>query len=314
MVSLASKVVPLAVISPVRDEARYIRKTLDAMVAQTWRPQEWVIVDDGSRDETPAIVAEYAARHDFIRLVQRPDRGRRQLGGGVIAAFEYGRQQLARDDYRFIAKVDGDLSFPPRYLEIMLGELQRNPALAAVSGKVFRPEGDRLVYEFQIDEHVAGQFKLYRRQAFEAVGGFEQTILWDGIDVHRCRMAGWQTRSFLHPEARIFHHRQMGSSDRSVYRGRVRLGRGIHFMGYDPWYAIASGLFRMHEKPYVIGGLIIIAAYLYAALRREPQYADPGFRRDLRRWQRRQLARRLLRPWQMLAGGGARSPKLEERT
>ena len=282
-------VVPLAIVSPVRDEGKYVRNTLDAMVAQTVQPQEWLFVDDGSTDDTRAIIETYAAKHPWIRVISRDDRGFRQLGSGVIAAFDYGRARLARQDYRYIAKLDGDMSFTPRYLEVMIGRLESEPKLAAVSGKVFRPEGGGFVEEYIIDEMVAGQFKLYKRVAFEAIGGFTQTILWDGIDIHRCRMKGYTTLSFHHPDAKLIHHRLMGSSDSNVFKGRVRLGRGIWFMGYHPLYAIASGLFRMHEKPYVIGGLIIIGSYFYAAIRREPRFDDPGFIRELQAWQLHQL-------------------------
>lgn len=284
-------VVPLAVVSPVRDEAEYVKNTLDAMIAQTKRPMEWLFVDDGSSDDTAGIIASYARDHPWIRVIDLDDRGFRQLGAGVVAAFDYGRRRLQSKDYRYIAKLDGDMSFPPRYLEIMLDKLDGDPGLAAVSGKVFRPENGDLVEEFIIDEMVAGQFKLYKRKAFEEIGGFTRTILWDGIDIHRCRMKGYRTLSFHHPDARLIHHRLMGSSDRNVFKGRVRLGRGIWFMGYHPLYAMASGVFRMHERPYVIGGLIIIASYLYAAVRREPKFDDPDFVSDLRRWQLRQLLR-----------------------
>ena len=282
-------VVPLAIVSPVRDEGKYVRNTLDAMVAQTVQPQEWLFVDDGSTDDTRAIIETYAAKHPWIRVISRDDRGFRQLGSGVIAAFDYGRARLARQDYQYIAKLDGDMSFTPRYLEVMIGRLESEPKLAAVSGKVFRPENGGFVEEYIIDEMVAGQFKLYKRVAFEAIGGFTQTILWDGIDIHRCRMKGYTTLSFHHPDAKLIHHRLMGSSDSNVFKGRVRLGRGIWFMGYHPLYAIASGLFRMHEKPYVIGGLIIIGSYFYAAVRREPRFDDPGFIRELQAWQLHQL-------------------------
>jgi len=282
-------VVPLAIVSPVRDEGKYVRNTLDAMVAQTVQPQEWLFVDDGSTDDTRAIIETYAAKHPWIRVISRDDRGFRQLGSGVIAAFDYGRARLARQDYQYIAKLDGDMSFTPRYLEVMIGRLESEPKLAAVSGKVFRPESGGFVEEYIIDEMVAGQFKLYKRVAFEAIGGFTQTILWDGIDIHRCRMKGYTTLSFHHPDAKLIHHRLMGSSDSNVFKGRVRLGRGIWFMGYHPLYAIASGLFRMHEKPYVIGGLIIIGSYFYAAIRREPRFDDPGFIRELQAWQLHQL-------------------------
>jgi glycosyltransferase involved in cell wall biosynthesis len=293
-------VIPLVVISPVRDESRYLRHTLDSMVAQTWRPMEWILVDDGSSDATPDIVREYAEKHPFIRLVVRNDRGFRKLGGGVVAAFDFGKERIRRQDYEYIAKLDGDMSFGPRYLEIMIGRLQSDPKLAAVSGKVYHESGGRFVKERHIEEQVAGQFKLYRRTAFEAIGGFVQHLAWDGIDVHRARLLGWKTLSFLHPDAWLWHHRIMGSSDRNLYVGRLRWGRGNWYMGYHPLYALATGLNRMREKPYVIGGLLMIAGYAYAALRGLPQFEDAHFRRELKKWQLARLAR-VLR-----LGGGAR--------
>ena len=278
-------IVPLAIISPVRNEAHYVQNTLDAMVAQTVQPAEWLFVDDGSTDDTRSIIESYATKHPWIRVVSRDDRGFRQLGTGVIAAFDFGRASLRSQEYEYIAKLDGDMSFPPKYLEIMLSKLKSEPLLAAVSGKVFRPENGDYVEEYIIDEMVAGQFKLYKRAAFDDIGGFTQTILWDGIDIHRCRMKGYRTLSFHDPEARLIHHRLMGSSDKSVFTGRIRLGRGIWFMGYHPLYAIASGIFRTHERPYVIGGLIIIASYFWAAIRREPRFEDREFIRELQRWQ-----------------------------
>jgi poly-beta-1,6-N-acetyl-D-glucosamine synthase len=94
----------------------------------------------------------------------------------------------------------------------------------------------------------------------------------------------------------------MGSSDKSIHTGRARLGRGIWFMGYHPLYAIVSGVFRMHERPYVIGGLTIIANYLYAAARNEPRYDDQDFIKELQRWQLDRL-RRLPRRVFGAAGG-----------
>src|SRR4029079_14410719 len=214
-------------------------------------------------------------------VIRREDRGFRQLGSGVIAAFNFGRERLQNPEYQYIAQLDGDMSFTPRYLEIMLACLASDPTLAAVSGKVFRVEGEAYVEEFMIDEMVAGQFKLYKRDVFDRIGGFTQSMLWDGIDIHRGRMNGNRTLSFPDPDARLIHHRLMGSSDANVFRGRVRLGRGIWFMGYHPLYAIASGFFRMHERPYVVGGLIMIGSYFYSALRNDPQFDDRTFIHDL---------------------------------
>ena len=73
-------------ISPCRDEAQYLRRTLDSVAAQSVRPALWVVVDDGSTDGTPAILGEYACRLRYLRVVRRTDRGRREVGPGD---FEY---------------------------------------------------------------------------------------------------------------------------------------------------------------------------------------------------------------------------------
>ncbi|WP_066453706.1 glycosyltransferase family 2 protein [Castellaniella caeni] len=278
-------IVPLVIISPVRDESRYLRRTLDSVVAQTARPVEWIMVDDGSSDDTPEIIQEYASRHPFIRLVSRDNRGFRKLGGGVIAAFNYGKERIEHTDYQYIAKLDGDMSFGPKYIETMLARLQSEPRLAAASGKVYREQNGKFIKERHIAEQVAGQFKLYKRAAFEDIGGFVQHLAWDGIDVHQARLKGWQTLSFFDPDAWLWHHRIMGSSDRNLYIGRLRWGRGNWYMGYHPLYAMATGINRMREKPYVIGGLLMIAGYCYAAARGLPQYEDPHFRQALKKWQ-----------------------------
>ena len=285
------RVIPLVIISPVRDESKYLRLTMDSMVAQTVRPVEWILVDDGSTDATPDIVREYAEKYPFIRLVPRQDRGFRKLGGGVVAAFDFGKERILHADYRYIAKLDGDMSFGPRYLETMMAMFDSDPKLAAVSGKVYREEDGRYVEERHIEEQVAGQFKLYRRDAFEDIGGFVQHLSWDGIDIHQARFKGWRTLSFYDADAWLWHHRIMGSSDRSIYVGRMRWGRGNWTMGYHPLYAVAAGVNRMGEKPMFIGGFLMIVGYFWSALRGVPRYDNPEFRRQLRAWQMARLKR-----------------------
>jgi biofilm PGA synthesis N-glycosyltransferase PgaC len=291
--SSVNKIIPLVIVSPVRDESALIEKTLKSIVAQTIWPMEWIIVDDGSTDNTAEIVRSYAEKYNFIRLIANENRGFRKLGGGVIAAFKFGLNHVSHKDYQFVAKLDGDMSFGSKYLETMFHKFESMPRLAAVSGKVFRPEDGKYVPEWIIDEHVAGQFKLYRREAFEEIGGFVEEVMWDGIDVHMSRMRNWNTLSFDHPDAHLIHHRLMGSSDKNVLKGRLRWGRGIYYMGYHPLYALASGFFRMREKPVFIGGLLIIAGYFKAAIQRVPRYDNPEFRAYLQKWQLGQLKSRI---------------------
>lgn len=287
--STASPTRRIAVVSPVRDEERTLARTVASMAAQTLRPARWVLVDDGSSDATPRILEEAARRHPWIRVVRREDRGRRRVGPGVVDAF-YAGLDAVDVPYDFLAKVDADLEFGPRYLEALVERFEADPALGGASGKVYvrRPRG-RLDEEFMVDEMVAGQFQTWRREVFDAMGGFVREVMWDGIAFHRARQLGWRTRSFEGPELRLIELRPMGASEGGILRGRLRWGRGQWFMGSTFAYVLASGLFRMRDRPWIVGGLLIVAGYVGAWLRRRPRYADPVFREDLQAWQRRRL-------------------------
>jgi biofilm PGA synthesis N-glycosyltransferase PgaC len=86
-------------ISPCRDEAQHMRRTLDSVAAQTVAPALWVVIDDGSSDATPTILEQYAQRLPYLRVVRRPDRGRRSVGPGVVEAFYAGLETVALDAF-----------------------------------------------------------------------------------------------------------------------------------------------------------------------------------------------------------------------
>ena len=276
-------------ISPCRDEAAYMRETLDSVVAQSLRPARWVIVDDGSTDETPRILAEYARRHDWIEVVTLRDRGRRSVGPGVIEAFYAGYRGINPDDYEYLCKLDLDLRLPPRYFEILVARMTANPRIATCSGKAYVEERGRLVPERHGDDTSLGMTKFYRVSCFKAIGGFVREVMWDGIDCHQCRMKGWIACSWDEPELRFVHLRPMGSSQQSIYAGRMRHGAGQYFMGTGFLYMAASAASRLNQKPYVLGAAATLWGWLASALQRKRRFEDPQFRRALRAYQRRTL-------------------------
>jgi len=276
-------------ISPCRDEAKYMRDTLDSVIAQSIRPAKWIIVDDGSTDNTPQILAEYRAKHDWIEVVTRSDRGRRSVGPGVVDTFYAGYETINPDDYDYLCKLDLDLRLPPRYFEILIERMATNPSIATCSGKAYVKEEGGLVNEGHGDDMSLGMTKFYRVSSFKAIGGFVREVMWDGIDCHRCRMNGWIACSWDEPELRFVHLRPMGSSQQSIYTGRLRHGFGQYFMGTGFLFMAASAISRINQKPYVLGSLAMLWGWVKSAIAREPRYDDPGFRKFLRRYQWRVL-------------------------
>jgi len=273
-------------ITPCRNEANFVRRTLETTTAQTVPPTSWVIVDDGSTDQTPQILAEYAQRFPYIRVVTRKNRGARSVGPGVIDAFYDGLATINPHDFDYVCKFDGDLEMPPRYFERVMEYMEADPLLGNFSGKLYQrlPDGT-LVEERQGDENAVGPVKFYRVQCFEEIGGFVREVSWDGIDGHICRMKGWIAASKHDPDLQIIHLRAMGSSQGNIWIGRLRWGRGKYFMGSRFYYVAAVSIYRMFERPWIICGVGIAVGYLRAAIGRHPRYNNPDYLRYLRRFE-----------------------------
>ncbi|WP_330202482.1 glycosyltransferase family A protein [Cyanobacterium sp. Dongsha4] len=279
----------IVLISPVRNEEHYLEKTIESVANQKLTPKEWLIVDDGSTDKTSEILQKAAEKYSWIHVITKPDRGKRSVGPGVVEAFYYGYERLKTKDYDFIGKLDGDLEFKPEYFSSLLAYFREDPHLGSASGKSYLLEDGKLTLERMADEMVAGQINFYRRQCFEDIGGLVREVHWDGIAFHRARMKGWRTRSINDPNLMFIHQRLMGSSEKGIIEGRLRWGKGQYFMGTHPLYIFAIGLYRMWEKPYVIGGILIVVGYFKAMLDKMPRYEDPEFRRSLHAWQMARL-------------------------
>lgn len=292
-------------ISPCRDEAAYCRRTLDSVIAQTIKPDLWVIIDDGSTDSTPSILREYADRHPWICVLTRPNRGKRKLGGGVIDAFYAGYDAIDQvagiDSFSYLCKLDLDLDLPSTYFETLINLMRKDRRLGTVSGKPYFSHHGKLQPELCGDENSVGMTKFYRTSCFTSIGGFVRELMWDGIDCHRCRQKGWKAASIDADGLRFLHLRPMGTSDRSWWRGRVRHGYGQYFMGTSPAYILASAAYRITHPPLVLGSLAMLRGYFGAMLTGVPRYGDAEFRQFLRRYQ-----------WECLLHGKQRATKNAE--
>jgi glycosyltransferase involved in cell wall biosynthesis len=281
------------IVAPGRNEAKFMRRTLDSLAAQTVPPALVIAVDDGSTDDSPKILTEYSARFPWLRVVTRKDRGERSVGPGVIEAFYAGLDTVNLDDFDYVCKLDLDLELPPRYFEGLMERMEANPRLGCFSGKPYYPGpanpdgvfGQELIREAIGDEVSVGASKFYRVTCFRQIGGFVRQVMWDGIDNHRARMLGWQVGSTDDPALRFIHLRPMGSSHKSMWTGRKRHGFGQYFMGTGIVFMTASALYRVPRRPYVVGALAIWWGYVESMLRRVPRYGDRAFRSFLRRYQ-----------------------------
>jgi len=257
-------------ISPARNEAIFIEKTIESVIHQTILPVKWVIVDDGSTDGTSEIVTRYLAENPWIELVQRPQRQDRSFAGKA-QAFYVGYERVKGLEYEVIGNLDADISFERDHFEFLLAKFSQDPNLG-VAGTVFREDGySSETDSFEGRKHVAGQCQLFRKKCWEDIGGYVAHRA-GGIDwmaVTTARMKGWKTESFR--EKWFFHHRHLGTAERSVLSSSFSYGEKDYYLGGHPFWEMFRVAYRATKRPYVVDGLALGVGYCWAFLRRTPR-------------------------------------------
>jgi len=280
------------IITPVRDEAQYIEKTIQSVTSQTVPPSQWFIVDDGSTDGTSELLDTHAAQTSWIHAIHMDNRGYRAPGGGVIDAFYAGYSLLQDGQWDFIVKLDGDLSFAPNYFEQCFEIFEAEPALGIGGGTICQLENGQLKLDSVGDPpfHVRGATKIYRSACWEEIRPLERAPGWDTVDEVKANMYGWNTRTFAN--LTLIQHKPTGGVD-GEWRNWLKNGRANYFTGYHPLFMIAKCIKRTFCNPPLLGSIALWTGYCSGYLRRIPQVPDKNVIRYLRRQQMRRL---LMRP------------------
>jgi biofilm PGA synthesis N-glycosyltransferase PgaC len=276
-------------ITPARNEEEFIEKTLESVTRQTYLPLKWVIVNDGSTDGTASRIDPYLSKHSWIELVNLPVRRERNFAAKVHA-FNAGQERVKNLHCEIIGNLDSDVSLDPDHFEFLLNRFKEDPRLG-VAGTVFREESG---YNSETDSlegqlHVSGQCQLFRRQCFVDVGGYFANKAGgiDWIAVTTARMKGWKTRSFR--EKSFFHHRHLGTAERSAFAAAFSYGEKDYYLGGHPVWELFRVTYRMVKPPYIVQGFALGLGYGWAAVRR----AKRPISKELMAFHRREQMRKL---------------------
>lgn len=261
------KLPTFVLVTPARNEAAFIGKTIRSVIAQTVLPLKWVIVSDGSTDGTHEIVRKLASDHSWIELVTLPGRAERNFAGKVTA-FNAGQVRLAGLDYDVIGNLDADVSLDEQYFSFLLQKLADDPRLGLVGTPYTDPLNQPYDYRFVSSEHVTGPCQLFRRECFEAIGGYMPVKRGaiDRIADIAARKKGWKTRTFT--EKIYHHHRHTGTAQESLLVSMFRDGGKDYSVGTSPIWQVCRTAYQMTKKPLFVGGLMLGCGYFWSWIRR----------------------------------------------
>jgi biofilm PGA synthesis N-glycosyltransferase PgaC len=286
--TVPGKLPSFVLVTPAKNEAAFIEKTLRSVIAQTLLPLKWVIVSDGSNDGTDEVVRKIARDHNWIELVTLPTRAERNFAGKVDA-FNAGRARLAGLDYDVIGNLDADVSFDEHYFSFLLQKLADDPELGLVGTPYIDPLNQPNDYRFVSREHVTGPCQLFRRECFEAIGGYlpVKRGAIDRIADISTRMRGWKTRTFT--EKMYWHHRHTGTSRESLLMSMFRDGGKDYSVGTSPVWELCRTAYQMTKKPLFLGGLMLAFGYFWSLIRREERPVTREFVEFCRQEQMKRL-------------------------
>ena len=251
-------------VTAVKNEQQTLGVTLASVLAQSVRPIEWVIVNDGSTDSTREIVDRASEQYPWIRALHREPSPHRSFAA-VVHALEAGLRHLRSTDYEFVGILDGDIHHPANYYERMLREFAGDPQLGLVGGVVIDVglPRDRFPRN-RLD--VPGAVQFFRRSCFERFGGLLPIPEggWDGLTCAMARMNGYTTR--LLTDVVVDHLKPRNISEGGVLRRKWQMGVRDYAMGYHPLFEATKCLGRIAEPPLLLGAMAWGIGYCMASI------------------------------------------------
>jgi glycosyltransferase involved in cell wall biosynthesis len=271
------------IVTPARNEAESLGRLVGSLAEQTQLPLVWLVVDNGSTDDTLSRARELSTAHAWMRVVEAPQAEGLVRGGPIVRAFHRGLAAL--DELPdVVVKLDADTSVGPDYFERLVSAFADDPSLGIASGTCYEFDGREWREQHMTGDHVWGASRAYRRECLADVLPLEERMGWDGIDALKAHLRGWKTRTLRDLPFR--HHRLEGERDGARRTAYAAQGRAAHFMGYRFSYLVLRALHNARREPAAVS---MIAGYVGAALTRERRCTDAEVRELIRREQRARL-------------------------
>ena len=263
------------VITPARNEEKKLPLTISSIERQTVKPILWVIIDDGSTDNTPQIIEAAKKKHDWIHSIRLQESARDlaiHYASICNIGFDYAIKHCKENkiEYEYIASVDADMKLENTYFENLINEFEKDPKLGLASGGTWvNIKGNETQLQLR-EEIVSGGHRLWRKECFDETGGYSLTYFADSVSNVKARLRGWKVKRF--EEYKAIQARRTSSAE-GFWKGWIKDGEGAYYLNTHPLFVVARAIRYLFNTPYY-GGLAYLIGYLNGYINKIGQTDD----------------------------------------
>lgn len=266
-------------ISPIKNEAKYLRQLVRTVVQQSAKPIIWVIVDGDSKDGSFEAAREISSTTAWIHVIEQKRFPGKDYGSNFSQAVNEGydyAKRICREnqkDFAYVGKVDAAVDLHQEYFKILSEEMDRNPDLGIVCGSSVFKTGRTGIRVGQTTDKLMGfsDIRLYRRSFFEEMGGYPLAYAPDTILLVKAMGRGWETKIISRTYST---ETRLGGSSIGAWKGFERRGKIMHFLHYHPLVVLFNSLYFMVISRPRYSGIAIITGYFQGIVRREKVIDD----------------------------------------
>ena len=278
----------ISIVVPVFNEEAFVKQALTSLLNQTYPAKQLVVVDDGSTDNSVAIIRKLAHVHPNLKLITSDKASTHAPGEKVVRAFMRGFDVLSAD-WDVVCKFDADILFPDNYLEKLNYAFNSNDKLGMFGGLLTIPNKDAWEVEsISRNNHLRGPIKAYSKACYTDVGGLRAALGWDTLDELLALQRGYQVK--IDKELLVKHLRPTGA--KYNYSGAVAKGRLFYELGYGLFLGVVATI----KWSFIQRGSLFAAlsGFLGAWFRCKPKLVTKQEARFIRRYRWSQIFSRII--------------------
>ncbi len=283
----------ILIITPACNEEKHLPVLIESVLLQSYLPTEWIIVDDGSKDNTSNVIKHASMRHTWIKYLRKDKKDVRAPGKSVMEAFYFGFNNKDTLLYDIVLKLDADLVLPINYLEMIKTQFQKYAKIGICGGVCVVKNNNKYIIEHETNlDHIRGAIKAYRKECFDDIGGLLKNMGWDTVDEHSARFKGWHVSVLT--DLKVIHQRST-HQEYGFVKAAFRNGKMLYSIRMDLFLLFSNIIKKCFKKPYLILGIAMFLGYINAFFTRYNKIVDKDLGRFIRKYRYNKILKRFLK-------------------